>query len=297
LKPRNLRIDDRNFLVHGLPYRFWQDLYHWSMKVSWPGFYALLAGFFLSFNVLFAFLYTIAPAPAIANLNPPGYLGAFFFSVETLATVGYGDMHPQTVYGHSVATVEIFIGLMSLALVTGAVFARFSQPRSRIMFSRHPVVRPMDGRTTLMLRAANARQNIIVEASARLRLLRNQVTVEGTPFRRIVELPLVLDHQPIFVLGWTIMHAIDETSPLLGETPESLAAVQASLILTMSGTDETTGQVMTARHVFAHDAIRWNYAFHDILESDASGIDHLNYTFFHDVTPIAGLKTGAPQSV
>ena len=295
--PRRIRIDDRAVLVHGLARSPWSDLYHWCMKISWPRFFGTLGGFFLVFNAVFALIYAFGPSGDIANLNPPGYLGAFFFSVETLATVGYGDMHPTVLYSHVVATVEIFTGLMSVALITGAVFARFSQPRARIMFTRYAVVRPMDNRRTLMLRAANARQNIIVEASARLRLLRNQRTVEGMAIRRIVELPLVLDHQPMFALGWTLMHVIDETSPLAGETPESLAEKHAVLILTISGTDETTGQVLTARDVLDHDQIRWNHAFADILEMDEDGVDHVHYQRFHDVVPLPQLDTkSAPNS-
>ena len=108
----------------------------------------------------------------IANQFPAGFGGAFFFSVETLATVGYGDMHPQTVYAHWIATLEIFVGMSSIALATGLIFARFSRPHAKIMFARYAVVRPLDGRMTLMVRAANARQNVIVEARARLRIMR-----------------------------------------------------------------------------------------------------------------------------
>ena len=132
------------------------------------------------FDILFGCLYDAVPG-CIANLNPPGFLGAFFFSVETLATVGYGDMHPQTLYGHAVAMIEIFVGLMMLALITGLMFARFSRPRARFLFARYAVVRPIDGKLTLMFRAANARQNVVQEASAQLRMMRDEVTARGLP--------------------------------------------------------------------------------------------------------------------
>ena len=195
------------------------------MTVSWPRLFATLASFFLVFDTLFGFLYHLVPG-CIANLNPPGFAGAFFFSVETLATVGYGDMHPQTLYGHSVAMVEIFVGLMSLALITGIMFARFSRPRARFLFTKNLVVRPIDGKLTLLIRAANQRQNVVQDASAQLRMLRDEVTAEGYRIRRVIDLPLVRSQHPMFVLGWTVMHLIDDTSPLKTETAESMRKSQ-----------------------------------------------------------------------
>ncbi len=255
------------------------------MTVSWPVVFVTIAAFFLSFDLLFGFLYFLVPG-CIANLNPPGFVGAFFFSVETLATVGYGDMHPQTVYGHVVSMMEIFVGLMALALITGIMFARFSRPRARFLFATTIVERPVDGKRTLMLRAANARQNVVQEASAQLRMLRNEVTSEGYRLRRIIDLPLVRAQHPVFVLGWNIMHVIDETSPLWGETAETLSESEAMFILSLSGTDETTGQVLMARKDYPSGAIRWNHTFRDILEVVADGTPHFDYGKFDDVEPL-----------
>ena len=180
---------------------------------------------------------------AIANLNPPGFAGDFFFSVETLATVGYGEMHPQTFYGHLIAMIEIFVGLMSLALITGLMFARFSRPQARFLFTRNGVVRAIAGKRTLMFRAANERQNVVQDASARLRMLRDEVTAEGYEIRRIVDLPLLRSEHPMFALGWTLMHVIDDASPLHSETEESLSNSKTSFILSLSGTDENTGRL------------------------------------------------------
>jgi inward rectifier potassium channel len=279
---RTLQFGGRQVVTHGLPRRAWQDLYHYCMTVGWPTFFASWAGLFLAFNVAFSALYHLAPG-CVANLNPPGYLGAFYFSIETLATVGYGDMHPATAYGHAVAAVEIFFGMANIALVTGVMFARFSRPRARFMFARHGVVRPVDGRRVLMFRAANARQNIIMEASARLRLIRNAVTTEGYRIRRVEDLPLVRQEHPLFVLGWNLMHVIDEASPLARETPESLAAAGAVFNLTLSGTDETTGQVLMTRHAYQAGDIHWNHSFRDILTTGEDGVDHFDYGRFHDI--------------
>ena len=154
---RRIKVGQREILTQGLAPAVFQDLFHYFMTVTWPQAFGTIAAFFLVFDLLFGCLYYFAPG-CIANLNPPGFFGAFFFSVETLATVGYGEMHPQTLYGHAVAMIEIFVGLMMLALITGLMFARFSRPRARFMFAKYAVVRPIDGRVTLMFRTANARQ-------------------------------------------------------------------------------------------------------------------------------------------
>jgi inward rectifier potassium channel len=276
--------------TQGLAPAVFQDLYHHFMTVSWPRLFGTIAALFLGFDFLFGCLYRLVPG-CIANLNPPGFAGAFFFSVETLATVGYGDMHPQNLYGHTVAMVEMFVGLMMLALVTGLMFARFSRPRARFLFARHAVVRPVDGRRTLMFRAANARQNVVQEASAQLRMVRDEVTLEGLRLRRITDLTLVRSSQPAFSIGWTIMHVIDETSPLARETEESLGRSRASLILSVNGTDETTGHVLIAREEYPSAAILWNKGFRDVLTVAADGEVHIDYTKFDDVEELAG--TGA----
>ena len=262
-----------------------QDLYHHFMTVSWTRLFATIIAFFLVFDLIFGCLYNAVPG-CIANLNPPGFLGAFFFSVETLATVGYGDMHPQSLYGHVVAMGEIFVGVLMLAVITGIMFARFSRPRARFMFAKLAVVRPLDGKLTLMFRAANARQNVVQEASAVLRMLRDEVTPEGYRIRRIVDLPLLRSRHPVFSLGWTLMHAIDEASPLRLESAETLAATQTIFIVSLSGTDETTGQMLMARAEYASEAIRWNQAFRDILETQPDGSLHIDYGKFDEVEPL-----------
>jgi inward rectifier potassium channel len=275
----------RQVLTYGLPRRPWQDLYHLFMTISWPRLFLSYAGFFAIFNLIFAAAYQLQPND-VANLNPDGWWGRFFFSVETLATVGYGDMHPQTVYAHIIASIEIFTGMMSLALITGMMFARFSRPTARILFARHAVVRQFDGKPTLMLRAANARQNVIMEATAQLRLLRDELTVEGSSIRRIHDLPLRRSEQPMFIFGWNLLHVIDEASPLYGLTPESFAASKAYLLLTIGGTDETTGQTLMSRQEYFSESLHWNHAFVDIFTSGEDGVDRFDYSKFHDVEPL-----------
>jgi len=260
---------------------FWSDLHHRALTIGWPGFFAAAVAIFLTFNLIFAALYGLGTAP-IANVSPAGYLGLFYFSIETLATVGYGDMHPQTNWGHAVATVEIFTGMSLMAVMTGLVFTRFSQPRARFVFARHPVVAPHDGVSTLMLRLANARGNVIVGATAKLWLVRNETTREGNAFRRIHELGLVRRETPSFVLSWTLLHPIDAASPLAGMTAADLAATDGLFIVTISGHDETIAQEIHARHSFPHGAIRWGHRYVDILSTAGEGRVAIDTTRIHD---------------
>ena len=288
-RSKTLTLANNKIVIHGLPRKLWQDLYHLSMTVSWPRLFGLIAACFCGFNLIFAAIYRIDPA-SIANINPPGYLGALFFSVETLATVGYGDMHPQTLYGHIVASTQIFLGTLYLALLTGIVFARFSRPTARFKFADVAVIRPIDGQLTLMFRSANARHNVIVEASARLRMIYDAVSSEGYRLRRIADLKLIREEHPLFVLGWNLMHVIDATSPLATANPASLAAVNASFSLTLTGTDETTGQVLIGRTEYSSDALRWNYSFRDVLEPVDGGTLEYDYARFNEVHPLAATE-------
>jgi inward rectifier potassium channel len=294
-RSRLIKVGSREFITEGgIARPLFRDLFHHFMTVGWPRLFGTLAAFFLSFDLLFGFLYHLAPG-CIANLSPPGFAGDFFFSVETLATVGYGDMHPQTFYGHLVAMIEIFIGLMSLALITGLMFARFSRPRARFLFTRNAVVRPIGGKQTLLFRAANERLNVVQDASARLRMLRDEVTEEGFRIRRIVDLPLLRSQHPMFVLGWTIMHVIDDASPLSSETAESLQNSNTTFVLSLSGTDENTGQVLMARAEYSSTDIRWNSTFHDILAEAPDGKLHLDFSRFHDVESLGESGIDPPQ--
>lgn len=276
-----MALSGRRIVRLGLPYRPWQDLYHHLMTIGWPRLFATFAVFFFLFNLLFGAVYALEPR-GIANLDPDGYWGLFFFSVETLATVGYGDMHPRTPFAHTVASAEIFMGMMSLALITGMMFARFSRPTARVLFGRHGVIRVLDGKLTLMLRAANERRNAIMQATAQLTLIREERTQEGYHIRRVHDLALRRSDQPMFIFGWNVLHVIDASSPLAGATPESFAATSDFILLTIAGTDETTGQTLMARHDYPLAKLRWNHTFADIFSTGTDGIDRFDYTRFHD---------------
>jgi len=284
-RPRTIQIGGRPFVSEGLTQRIWDDIYHFALNIRWPTFFALAAAGFLALNTVFAALYQLGDH-AIANQFPRNFAGAFFFSVETLATVGYGDMHPQTMYAHIVATVEIFAGMLSIALVTGIVFSRFSRPRAKMLFADHPVIRQVHGQSTLMIRAANARQNVIAEASAKLHLLLRETSPEGFRLRRIHDLKLLRDRHPVFTLSWSLMHVIDENSPLYGMSQEELATTEATLMLCIEGIDETTAQSMLARHQWSHREWRWNHRYIDLVHDDDQGVSHIDYGVFHHVLPV-----------
>jgi inward rectifier potassium channel len=285
---RTVNISGREVVTYGLRTFFWQDLYYYVMTFTWPVFFLAVALVFVGINLLFASLFMLGEN-AIGNLFPNNFLGAFFFSVETLATVGYGDMHPQTVYGHLVATIEIFVGMSGLALITGVMFARFSRPRSSIVFAEHPVSYEVNGKRTLMIRLANARMNMISEASAKLRLIRDEHSITNGKFRKILDLKLEREQHPIFVLGWTLFHVIDEDSPLFGQSITSLKELDAALILSVEGVDETTNQTQRARQYYPCDLIRWNHRYVDIFNNEDGALREIHYSRFHDSEEIAAV--------
>jgi inward rectifier potassium channel len=283
-KSRLITLGGREIETRGLSGGFWSDLYYRSMTVSWPSFFARAAVIFLVLNGGFALIYSLGDRP-IANATPQRFLDLLYFSIETLATVGYGDMHPQTDYGHLVATIEIFTGMSFLAVMTGLVFSRFSRPRPRFVFAQHPVVALHDGQPTLMIRVANARLNIISGATARLWIIREEQSAEGQNFRRYYELELRRNENPVFALSWTIFHAIDVRSPLYGLSSDDLARIDALLVLTVSGLDDNSSQQLNARRSYSHEHICWQHRYVDISSSSDQGRLLLDYRKFHDVIP------------
>ncbi|HEY5063919.1 MAG TPA: ion channel [Xanthobacteraceae bacterium] len=287
-KPKShvVHIGPREVETRGLATAFWSDLYHRSMTVHWPAFFGSAALIFIVLNAVFALVFWLGDKP-IANVSPdlPLPFSLFYFSIETLATVGYGDMHPQTNYGHIVATIEIFTGMTFLAVMTGLIFARFSRPRARFVFARHPVVGSHEGQPTLMIRVANARHNTISQATARLWLLRLESTKEREQFRRYYELKLERREHPMFSLSWTLLHVIDKTSAFHGMTAEEFADSEGALILNLGGVDDNSAQRLYARQIYSRQDIRWQHRYADVTSISDDGRLVLDYSRFHDVTP------------
>ena len=277
-----VRFGHREIETLGLSQGFWTDLYHRAMTVHWPVFFGSAAVLFVTLNAVFGFLYWLGHEP-IANAEGNGPLAYFYFSIETLATVGYGDMHPQTDYGHLIATVEIFTGMSFLAVMTGLIFARFSRPRARFVFADTAVITRHEGRQALMIRTANARHNTISRANARLWLIRAERSREGDQLRRFYELRLDRSEHPMFVLSWMLFHIIDKESPLYGATASDLEDGDALLVLNVGGLDDSSAQQLYARRVYSWRDIRWQHRYRDITSVSPQGRFLLDYTKFHDV--------------
>jgi inward rectifier potassium channel len=280
-KARVVRFGGREIITEGLNLNFWADISHRCMTATWPAFIGGAALVFIAFNAVFALFYLIGNQP-ISNVPGGAYIDYLYFSIETLSTAGYGDMHPQTHYGHFIATVELFTGIFSMSLMTGLIFARFSRPNARLLFADNPVISHHEGQPTLMVRLANERHNIISNATARLWLFRNIVSAEGQPFRRFYELPLVRNESPALALSWTLFHVLDEESPLYGLTADDLDAAKASLVVVVSGYDVVAAQTVHARKSYDHSDIRFGHRYAEILGTAEDGRLRIDYGRFHE---------------
>ena len=282
-KSRVVRLGDREVIAEGLHLNFWADISHRCMTASWPAFIGGAALVFIAFNAIFAFFYWIGDQP-IANVAGGAYIDYLYFSIETLSTAGYGDMHPQTHYGHFIATVELFTGIFSMSLMTGLIFARFSRPNARLLFADNPVISSHEGKPTLMIRFANERHNIIGNATARLWLLKNVVSLEGQSFRRFYKLQLVRNEHPALALSWTLYHVLDEESPLYGLDAGDLDTSKVSLLVVVSGYDVVAAQTVHARKSYDHSDIRFGHRYADILGTSDDGRLRIDYGRFHETS-------------
>jgi inward rectifier potassium channel len=275
---------ERTIIADGLDSKPWADFYHTAMVITWPVFLGALAAAFLVANLGVALLLMLGRDP-IANAKPGSFFDLFFFSVETISTTGYGDMHPQTLYGHCIATAEIFSSLVSTAAVTGLIFARFSRPRARLIFARNPVVLQHDGAPTLMVRIVNARNSFISEATAKLWWLGPSVNSEGRRFVGFRPMPLLKSENPAFVLSWTLFHPIDAESPLHGVSAEEAIADEVSIVVSITGLDEMSSQTVHSRHAYAAEDLRWDEEFADMFHRDQEGRSHVDFSKVHETKP------------
>jgi inward rectifier potassium channel len=272
----------RNATYLGLPRDGWSDAYHWLLVMPVWALLLVMAAVYLALNALFAGLYLLDPG-GVANARPGVFLDAFFFSAQTLGSVGYGMMWPRSLYANSLATVEMFVGLFNLGAAAGLLLAHISRPTARIMFSRRAVVTPLDGVPTLMFRAANRRRNLVVEAEVSVTLIHDAESIEGHKLRRFDELPTVRSKSPLFSLTWQVMHMIDEASPLYGETAESLMARRAEILVVMKGLDETFVSMIHTRASYTPDQIVWGRRLADIFTTMPDGARAIDFRRFHDI--------------
>ncbi len=287
-RQRTVRIEnqDGRLVIQGIGkwYHHWRDPYHLLLTIPWIGFVGVVSVAYLLLNTLFALAY-LAGGDCLNGATPGSFGDAFFFSVQTLASIGYGAISPKTFYANSIVTIEAISSLLLIAVVTGLAFARFSRPIARVLFSQFIIVTTDNFQPTLMFRVANERHNFILEATAQAYLIWDEVTAEGTFIRRIHELKLLRHRTPSLILTWTIMHPIDPDSPLYGLTATDLAERHANISVLITGVDETVAYTINARHSYAADEILFDHRFEDIILRADNGDRYFDYSRFHHVQP------------
>ena len=264
----------------GLKARWSEDLYHRALRLSWARFLTVIGVVYFAANLFFAALYYAQPG-SIVNARAGFFRDAFFFSVETFGTIGYGVLAPATDYANAVMTLETLCGITLVALTTGVMFARVSRPTARVLFSASAVVTTYEDRPTLMVRMGNARPSQILEAEVGISLLRNELSREGMAMRRFYALKLERSRTPAFTLSYTAMHVLDESSPLHGVAMDALQAMEAELLVTVSGVDETMSQIVHARRSYGPADLRFGHRFANIFGTTADGRRTIDYRRFH----------------
>lgn len=285
-RERRQRTDDgQEIILRGAAPSRLGDLYHGFLRAPWHVALGAVVGGFVLINALFAAAYLAAGG--VAGARPGSLFDAYAFSVETMATIGYGEMHPTSALAHLLVIVEAIVGLLVTALVTGLAFAKFSQPRARIVFSDRLALGPMNGVPTLSFRVGNERGNNILEATVRVVLVRSEPLAEGGVFYRMYDLPLARERSPALSRSWNAMHAVVPGSLLYGCTPDDLRRDEVELIVTVVGTDDTSLQPVHARKRYVDSDIVWGARLADVLTIQDDGAFVLDLERFHHVLPTA----------
>lgn len=289
MRPFRRAPDPDEIEVTGAPRTPFSDFYYQVLRAPlWLDLLGVSA-VFLAINFLFALGYLAVGG--VAGADPGSLADHFFFSVQTMGTIGYGVMHPLTPAAETLVTCEVIVGLTLVALGSGMLFAKFSVPRARMQFAEWATISPFDGIPTLMFRLGNQRASQIIEATVRVVLIRTERTAEGVVYYRMRDLRLERERSPMLSRSWTVMHRIDETSPLYGAGPETLAADEVELTLTVVGLDEASAQNLHARHTYDHRRVRWGARHADMLSERPDGGLRLDMRQFHCVVPTAPTPT------
>jgi inward rectifier potassium channel len=277
------READAGVVVIGAKWHPLRDAYHFVLRAPWWGVLCVIVGGFYGANVLYALVY--ACVGGIEGMRPGSLLDAFFFSVQTMGTIGYGAMHPVTNAANFVVVSEAAVGLVVTALATGIVFARFSRTPEQLVFSRTATVSNHDGAPTLAFRIGNDRASTVIEARVTVNVFRTEHTLEGGVFYRLYEARLHRDRSPALARSWTVMHPIDEDSPLNGLTEQAALEEEIEIMVTVVGTDDVSLQPVTARHTYAAKDLAWGAQLADVLSELPDGRLQLDIGRFHDTVP------------
>lgn len=284
-KPVSVRSGQVEFVKVNTDAWKWRDVYRWLLGLSWPQFAAFVAAVYVGLNLFFAAFYSLGKDSIAGVTTAHWFLDCFFFSVQTLATVGYGHMYPQTLYGHIISTIEIMTGVFLLAVMTGLIFVRFSRPIARVAFSNSIVIAPLNGRPTLMVRIGNENQHSMVEAEFRIMFSRDEQLIEGGDFRYFYDLELHFDRITVFPAALTLRHEIDEQSPLYGASPESLEASRALFFVSVVGIDPVIAAAVQTQKDYTWRDIRFGHRFVEIYTEHGGGRLTVDYGRLHDTEP------------
>jgi inward rectifier potassium channel len=269
--------------VVGAPRTPVSDLYHQLLRAPWWLDLLGVSGVFLLINLLFALAYVLVGG--VAGAQPGSVADHFFFSVQTMGTIGYGVMYPLTSAAEILVTCEVIVGVSMVALTTGILFAKFSVPRARMQFAQSATISPYNGVPTLMFRLGNERPSQIIEAMVHVVMMRTERTTEGVVYYRMHDLVLERTRSPAISRAWIVMHRIDESSPLHGATPATLQRDEVEFILTVVGIDETSAQNVSARHSYSDERVRWGARHADLLSELPDGRLRMDMGEFHRVVP------------
>ncbi|MBI2683558.1 MAG: hypothetical protein HYX26_10175 [Acidobacteriales bacterium] len=277
---------DGTFNVRRKGLDFWTALnpYHEMLTMSWWKFYTLVFLFYFALNVLFALAYMACGPDALhGGLEYPWFERAFFFSIHTFATIGYGSLTPNGVAANMIVALEAIVGLLAFALATGMLFARFARPHAKILYSRHAVLAPYQGRSGFMFRITNGRRNQLVEMQAKVTMSRWEV-IDGVRVRKFYQLELERERVAFFPLAWTIVHPVSERSPLEGWSEQDLRAADAEFLILMTGFDETFSQTVYSRTSYRAEEIQWGVRFAGLYDPTGDdGLVVIDLSRFHDV--------------
>lgn len=269
-KVARVRLGAYEFKTKGISRFDWRDPYRLAVALSWPQFLASLLALYVFMNVVFAVLFWLVPG-SVEHARPGSFVDVFFFSIETVATVGYGEMYPATLYGHLVASAEIACGLAFTAILTGLTFVRFSRPRARLVFAANPVIAMHRDKPTLMVRIGNGRAAVLTDATASLNVLLSGIGPDGQVFRRAQELRLERAHLPIFPLFWTLMHVLDDRSPLRGYDAARAIDADAQVFVTIEARDPMLSTTVHDLRNYSAREIRFGMRYADALATAEDG--------------------------
>lgn len=279
IRKQNVNIGGFRAVKFGTPAAI-GDLYYGTMEMSWPAFVALVSVVFVLLNLAFGIAYASIPG-AVTGVAPGAIANGFFFSVETLGTVGYGNMAPASGIGHGIAALEILVGLFFSATITGLIFARFARPRNSLLFSSEAVIGQYRERPALMVRVATTRARPLADAHAQMAWLERIEQPDGGLLRQLVDLPLIRAHNAMLGLSWTLVHVLDDDSAFLAALNGS---APFTLTVTVSGLETLLASQSIGGHSYRREQILVDHEFVDVI-SDVDGVVHLDLAKFHDVRP------------